>query len=61
MLATPSMVAAGILSGCPDTSLLPTHILGGEKFGESHCLAKNPKIIQAGLELRSFQHPPPPS
>ena len=36
----------------------PLTLLGGEKFGESHCLAKNPKMIQAGLELRSFQHPP---
>ena len=51
-------MAAGILSGRPDKSLLPTHTPGGEKFGESHCLAKNPKMIQAGLELRSFQHPP---
>ena len=55
MLATPSMVAAGILSGCPDTSLLPTHTPGWRKIWWESLSGQEPKNYpdRAGTQVFS--------
>ena len=59
MLATPSMVAAGILSGCPDTSLLPTHTPGWRKIWWESLSGQEPKNYPGRAGTQVFSASPP--
>lgn len=58
MLATPSMVAAGILSGCPDTSLTHSHSWVEKNLVRVTVWPRTQKLSRQGWNSGLFSIPP---